>query len=68
MVLSGAHYGRYETHWPMNRVHNLRRAFYLLSRVLNLPIALGLRVLRLLGFDPLLLRAEPFESCVLVIS
>lgn len=55
-------HGRYETNWPMSRVHNLRRAFYLLSRVLNLPIALGLHVLRLLGFDPLLLRAEPFES------
>lgn len=55
-------HGRYENHWPMTRVHNLRRAFYLLSRVLNLPIALGLRALRLLGFDPLLLRAEPFEA------
>ena len=55
-------HGRYEKHWPMTRVHNIRRAFYLLSRVLNLPIALGLRTLRLLGFDPLLLRAEPFVS------
>jgi len=55
-------HGRYENHWPMTRVHNLRRAFYVVSRVLNLPIALGLRSLRLLGFDPLLLRAEPFEA------
>lgn len=55
-------HGRYENHWPMTRVHNLRRAFYVLSRALNLPIALGLRSLRLLGFDPLLLRAEPFEA------
>jgi glycosyltransferase involved in cell wall biosynthesis len=55
-------HGRYENHWPMTRVHNIRRGFYLLSRLLNLPIALGLRALRLLGFDPLLLRAEPFAA------
>lgn len=55
-------HARYENHWPLTRVHNLRRVFYVLSRVLNLPIALGLRSLRLLGFDPLLLRAEPFEA------
>ena len=55
-------HGRYENHWPMTRANNIRYGFYLFCRILNLPIALAMHSLRLLGFDPLLLRAEPFES------
>ncbi len=54
-------HARGENFWPMAHSHNARRVLYLLCRVLNLPLALGLRTLHLLGFDPLLLRAEPFD-------
>jgi glycosyltransferase involved in cell wall biosynthesis len=55
-------HGRIENSWPMMRTHNARRAFYLLGRVLNLPVTLALCSLRLLGLDPLMLRAKPFQS------
>jgi O-antigen biosynthesis alpha-1,2-rhamnosyltransferase len=55
-------HGRYEERWPMRRWHNARRVFFVLWRLLGLPLTVALRVLRLLGYDPLQQRAEPFEA------
>lgn len=55
-------HGRYEERWPMCRWHNARRVFFVLWRLLGLPLTVALRVLRLLGYDPLQQRAEPFEA------
>lgn len=45
----------------MCRWHNARRIFFVLWRVLGLPVSLAMRMLRLFGYDPLQQRAEPFE-------
>lgn len=55
-------HGRYEERWPMRRWHNARRAFFVLWRLLALPLTVALRLLRLFGYDPLQQRAEPFEA------
>lgn len=55
-------HGRYEERWPMRRWHNARRVFFVFWRLLGLPLTVALRVLRLLGYDPLRQRAEPFEA------
>ena len=55
-------HGHYEQYWPMRRCHNARRAFFVLGRLISLPVALVLRGLRLCGYDPLQQRAEPFEA------
>ncbi|WJN59457.1 glycosyltransferase family 1 protein [Pseudomonas sp. SO81] len=55
-------HGRYEGRWPMRRWHNARRVFFVLWRLLGLPLTVALRALRLLGYDPLQQRAEPFEA------
>lgn len=54
-------YARAEGYWPMRRFHNARRVLFLLWRLLCLPMSLSIRVLRLLGYDPLHRRAEPLE-------
>ncbi len=54
-------YTRVEGHWPMRRFHNARRLLFVLWRLMCLPLSLSMRLLRLLGFDPLHRRAEPFE-------
>lgn len=46
----------------MRRWHNARRAFFVLWRLLALPLTVALRLLRLFGYDPLQQRAEPFEA------
>lgn len=54
-------HGRYEQYWPMRRWHNARRVFFVVGRLVSLPVALALRALRMCGYDPLVQRAEPFE-------
>lgn len=54
-------HGHYEQYGPMRRWHNARRVFFVLGRIVSVPVALALRLLRLCGYDPLVQRAEPFE-------
>lgn len=54
-------YALAEGYWPMRRFHNARRVLFVLWRLLCLPMSLSIRVLRLLGYDPLHRRAEPLE-------
>ena len=53
--------GRFEGLWPMRDSAGARAALGFLLRLASLPLFTCMRLLRLLGYDPLQLRAEPFE-------
>lgn len=65
-------YGRVEGHWPMSRWHNARRTLFMFWRLLCLPMSLSMRILRMIGYDPLHRRAEPFvarpDDCLILLD
>lgn len=54
-------HSRYESRLSICRRHNGRRFFFIIWRLLGLPLSISMRLLSLLGYNDLRQRAEPFD-------